>query len=253
MNHSDKISEIRKAVFFLLTIVVSTSVYGQSVTNIQATQDEKKIIITYDLSGSRSQLFSVKLFVSEDGGFSWKGPLRAVTGDVGSGVNAWNSKKIIWDVISEPDIDHIKGDQIVFKVAAEPQYFHRETALLYSAIVPGLGITKLNKGKPYWLMAVAFYGAAAGSYIYYNSASKTFDKYLASEDENERNTLYDQSKSKKTISTVLMYTVGAVWLGNIIWTAVYPNKTKPEKNSISLGAGWNERFGMAELSVKCNF
>jgi uncharacterized protein (TIGR02145 family) len=104
-------------ILFLLSSAVASA---QKVTNVRARQEEKKIIITYDLAGGLSgQTFTITLLVSEDGGYSWKGPLQAVSGDAGAGVKAGYSKQLIWDVLAEPGRDKLLGDRIAFKVRAE--------------------------------------------------------------------------------------------------------------------------------------
>ncbi|MFH0894347.1 MAG: hypothetical protein V2A54_07915 [Bacteroidota bacterium] len=216
--------------------------------------------VTYDiLHAAKNEQFNIGITITTASGKTIQ-PV-SVSGDAGAGINGGKGKKICWDINKDRVVIaegiYVDVTATIYEVqppeTSKEKYFHRGPALLLSAVVPGLGITKLNHGKPFWIMAVAFYGAAAGSYFYYNSANNTYDKYLASEDENERNKLYNQAKSQKTISTILMYTAGAVWLGNMIWTAIHPNKTKPGKNGLSLGGGWNEQFGGAELSVKYRF
>jgi len=104
-------------ILFLATTIIA---YGQSVTNVRAHQEDKKIVITYDLSGGAAgQSFIVTLLVSEDGGYTWEGTLTAVTGDAGSGVKASSSKQLTWNVLSEPGRDKLQGDRIAFKIRAE--------------------------------------------------------------------------------------------------------------------------------------
>jgi hypothetical protein len=245
---------------YMLQLNHSAAQSKATIENVDFHIKNDTLWVTYDLLHARqNELFNIGITITTASGKTIQ-PV-SVSGDAGAMVNGGKGKKIRWDinkdrvVISESIYVEVTATVSEMKPpeASKGKFFHRGPALLLSAVVPGLGITKLNHGKPFWIMAVAFYGAAAGSYLYYNSASKTFDKYLASEDENERNKLYDQAKSQKTISTILMYTAGAVWLGNMIWTAIHPNKTKQGKNGISLGGGWNERFGGAELSVKYRF
>lgn len=117
--------EMKKQLFnfcaaVLAFLLISAVGVAQQVTNVRARQEDKKIIITYDLTGGESgQTFTVKLLVSEDGGYNWKGPLKAVTGDAGSGVSAGYNRQLVWDVLAEPGRDKLQGDRIGFKVRAE--------------------------------------------------------------------------------------------------------------------------------------
>ncbi|MFH1936611.1 MAG: fibrobacter succinogenes major paralogous domain-containing protein, partial [Bacteroidota bacterium] len=90
---------------------------------------------TYDLTGGESgQTYTVKLLLSEDGGYSWKGPVTEVSGDVGTGITAGYTKHLTWDVLSEPGRDRLQGDRIAFKIRAE--------------FTPRAVITSGSTGKP---------------------------------------------------------------------------------------------------------
>jgi hypothetical protein len=133
------------------------------------------------------------------------------------------------------------------------KFVSRGKAVLLSAVVPGLGLTKLNNGGPYWVMAIAFYGAAAGSYIYNSLAEQNYTKYLDSRTEDERNSLHSTVQSQQQMSNVLMYTAGAVWLGNMIWTLANPNKTKFGKKGISFGGSYDTMAKMPVVMLKYKF
>lgn len=131
---------MRNILFCLIILSVSTHLFSQSVTNVRARQEDKKIVITYDLAGGAAgQSFIVKLLVSEDGGYSWKGPLQAVSGDVGTGVTEGFSRQLIWDLLSEPGREKLQGDRIAFKIRAE---FTQRSTEQQSTITGGLS------GKP---------------------------------------------------------------------------------------------------------
>ena len=110
----------KHVLLYLLFFLTGTIGYTQTVTNVRARQEDKKIIVTYDLTGGDAgQTFTIKLLVSEDGGYSWKGTLTAVSGDAGPGITAGYSKQLTWDVLSEPGRDRLQGDRIAFKIRAE--------------------------------------------------------------------------------------------------------------------------------------
>jgi uncharacterized protein (TIGR02145 family) len=111
---------IKALLSFLPLWLIVTALPAQSITNIRGRQEEKKIIVTYDLSAKDAgQTFTVLLLVSEDGGYSWKGPLTAVSGDAGTGVKAGYAKQLVWDVLAEPGRERLQGDRIAFKIRAE--------------------------------------------------------------------------------------------------------------------------------------
>lgn len=131
-------------ILFLFIISSCLNAYGQNteavvVTNIRYHQEGKTVVVNYDLTGGeQGQKYTVKLFVSEDGGSTFKGPLLALTGAVGSGISAGYSKQIIWDVLSEPGRDRLQGDRIRFKVKAEYFETPKTTTSGYGKPCPGM-------------------------------------------------------------------------------------------------------------------
>ena len=107
-----------KLVFFLLLFVVTAVCsFGQTVSNVDAYQEGKNIIITYDTDKAGSV---GDVFCSTDGGRTWSKPLRQVTGDVNKQVQA-GSHRIVWDVLSERE--KLAGENICFKVEANSGRF----------------------------------------------------------------------------------------------------------------------------------
>ena len=95
-----------------LSLVCFTAVcsFGQTVSNVDAYQEGKNIIITYetDKAGSVGDVYC-----STDGGRTWSVPLKQVTGDVHKAVKA-GKHRITWNVLAEAY--DLKGDNICFKV-----------------------------------------------------------------------------------------------------------------------------------------
>ncbi|MDY6023074.1 MAG: hypothetical protein SPI75_10025, partial [Sodaliphilus sp.] len=83
--------------FLLLSAFTAVCSFGQTVSNVDAYQEGKNIIITYDIdkAGHVSDVYC-----STDGGRTWSEPLRQVTGDVNKLVPA-GRHRIVWDVLSE--------------------------------------------------------------------------------------------------------------------------------------------------------
>ena len=100
-----------KLVFFLLLFVFSAVCsFGQTVSNVDAYQEGKNIIITYDTDKAGCV---GDVYCSTDGGRTWGEPLLQVTGDVNKQVQA-GSHRIVWDVLSERE--KLAGANICFKV-----------------------------------------------------------------------------------------------------------------------------------------
>ena len=107
-----------KLVFFLLLFVVTAVCsFGQTVSNVDAYQEGKNIIITYDIDKAGSV---GDVYCSTDGGRTWGAPLKQVTGDVNKQVPA-GSHRIVWDVLAERE--KLTGANICFKVVANSGRF----------------------------------------------------------------------------------------------------------------------------------
>ena len=103
---------IKLVFFLLLSAFTAVCSFGQTVSNVDAYQEGKNIIITYDtdMAGSVGDVYC-----STDGGRTWGEALRQVTGDVNKQVPA-GSHRIVWDVLAERE--KLLGANICFKVEA---------------------------------------------------------------------------------------------------------------------------------------
>ena len=103
---------IKLVFFLLLSVFTAVCSFGQMVSNVDAYQEGKNIIITYDTDKDGSV---GDVYCSTDGGRTWSKPLKQVTGDVNKQVPA-GSHRIVWDVLS--DREKLAGANICFKVVA---------------------------------------------------------------------------------------------------------------------------------------
>ena len=102
-----------KAVVCLFcTFFCSIIVNGQHVTNTSFRQNGLCVEVTYTLDIKSD----ISLFISFDGGTSFQGPLKCVSGDVGSGINPGTNLQIIWNAAEE--MGEVTGNNICFKVNA---------------------------------------------------------------------------------------------------------------------------------------
>ena len=108
---------IKLVFFLLLSVVTAVCSFGQMVSNVDAYQEGKNIIITYDTD---KEGFVDLVYCSTDGGRTWGAPLKQVTGDVNKQVPA-GSHRIVWDVLSERE--KLSGANICFKVVANSGRF----------------------------------------------------------------------------------------------------------------------------------
>jgi hypothetical protein len=149
------------------------------ISNVDFTVRNDTLFVTYNLDkAAKQEQFNVSLKITTASGKTITP--YTLSGDVGANITGGKAKQIIWDITK----DNIAiNEDIAVEVLATSQgdnvkFVSRGKAALLSAIVPGLGLTKLNNGGPYWIMAIAAYGAAAGSYLYYSMAEQNYTKYL---------------------------------------------------------------------------
>ncbi|NJK86588.1 MAG: hypothetical protein HC906_12085 [Bacteroidales bacterium] len=82
-----------KKLLFLLFLISSTVTFSQKVSHVHFEQVGQQIEINYKLTGAKYyQVFYVEVFVSTDGGNTYFGPLKRITGDIGTDVKEGNKK-----------------------------------------------------------------------------------------------------------------------------------------------------------------
>jgi len=246
-----------KRLIFLLNLVlliVCPKLYSQdfSISDPRLEFDGYQLIISYDLiHRNSSDIFYIWVDMKNQSGT----PIRARSfqGDVGKNISPGNDRKIIW----VPEEDAIFLDEVVTVELTGERYekeFNKGAMVLLSTAVPGLGQTKISKGKPYWIAGVVAYGVAAGSILMHSSYSKTYDQYLAESDAVERANLYDKSQSQLTFSTAFLISAATVWVGNIIWVSAMPNRYKPlEHARVGLTPAKSTKGRVTMLSLTVDF
>ena len=103
----------RFKIIFIINLLSLYSVQAQKVTNVSNRQEQSTIIVSYDLETKKP--CKIALYVSTNGGTTWQGPLKKVTGDVGVNIIS-GSKTITWNVLEE--FDELKGTNIMFQIRA---------------------------------------------------------------------------------------------------------------------------------------
>jgi hypothetical protein len=89
------------------------------VDNVRVERSPGEVVtISYDLiSEDAKAVFQVVLLVSQDGGKTFDLKPRSVTGDVGSGIRAGATKKIVWE--AGKDVENLQMDLFRFRVVTE--------------------------------------------------------------------------------------------------------------------------------------
>jgi hypothetical protein len=244
----------QKLLLNLIFLIIFSESFSQNstITMPKLVFEGNKLAITYDIiNKKKSDIFYVWVELRSQDSI----PIRAAafSGDVGDSIKSGKSKKIIW--VPEEDAIYLDGDITVeLKGEKYEKSFNKGSMVLLSSVIPGLGQTKISKGKPWWLLGVASYGALAGGLIVHKNYITTYDAYLTESDPITRGDLYDQSQKQMTISNVFFISAATLWVTNIIWVAATPNKYKPLQHvKFSVNSFSLNQSRTALLSLKVNF
>jgi hypothetical protein len=236
----------------ILFIPFISNSQGFQITPPKLEFDGKQLQIGYDVvDKNQTDLFYVWVEIEKKNGESI--PVKALSGDVGDKIKGGNEKKITWI----PEKDNVFLDEeVLVEVKAEKyiKSFNKASMMLLSTAVPGLGQTKISKGKPWWLTSVAAYGALAGGFIVHSSYVKTYDSYRTEEDPLKRSDLHTKAQSQLNTSSALIISGAALWAANIFWVALTPNRYQPLQHvKLSVDKSYGPGKGTALITLKINF
>ncbi|MFN8258563.1 MAG: hypothetical protein U0W24_22935 [Bacteroidales bacterium] len=218
---------------------------------------DSKLIINYDIiKGKPTQKFKVTLVIKGSSGGIIS--TKSVTGDIGENVTGGNNKQIKWDYNADKII---LNDSINIEVFATllPNRISTSKALLLSSVCPGLGILKIDKGKPYWLMGVGFYGSIGASVLLNKKASDNYNVYLNNTVDELNADLLSTSQNQDQLSKIFAYTAVGIWGINMIWTAVKAKKANQstismlQKQKLFFSANYDPFFKTNGFIIKYKF
>ncbi len=209
--------------FFSLTIYFFFSGYLLQAQNVKVETTSLKIVnnklvIDYNfVKSKKTQRFDVWVEVTKSTGE--KINAQSFSGDVGDNLEGGENKQISWDYNKD---GIVLNDEINVEVFANITVLGpgMGKAILLSAVFPGLGLSKLDPGKPYWLMGVVGYGLIGASVVMNKNAVQNYNDYLIEEHPNESEDFYNRSEQNDNISKICAYSAIGVWVVNLVWTAV---------------------------------
>lgn len=245
---------MRKIFISLVVLFISSGLYAQdfSISSPKLSFDGSQLTISYDLlSGSASDKFFVWIEIEKTNGELLQ--IRSVSGDVGDNINSGNSKKIIW----HPEKDSLFLNESVLVAVKAEKYiksFNKGSAILLSTVMPGLGQTRISRGKPWWLTGVSSYGLLTGGFITHKNYTNTFDSYRLEEDPVHRSELYGKAQKQLNLSNTLIISGAAIWAANLIWVTVIPNRYQSLKHlSLSVNKSSTPLKPSPLITMQINF
>jgi uncharacterized protein (TIGR02145 family) len=165
--------KITKHFLLIFIFFYAITTHAQKVSNITFHQEQSNIIISYDLETKTT--CKISLFVSKNGGITWQGPLKKVTGDIGAKIVTGN-KSITWNVLEE--FEELRGENIMFQVQADDDI---ETVLIGNQewTLKNLDVSTYRNGDVIpeeedllrWMML------KTGAWCYYNNNPEEGKKY----------------------------------------------------------------------------
>lgn len=124
---------MHKYIILLFLFISATSLVAENASNIRVRQEGKAIVITYDLSKK-----SVVRLLMASGTSTQYTELTAVSGNVGKGVPAGKSRKIVWKPLEENETFIAKN--VRFKVEAQSAYeYYTQNAKIKTVVVGQFG------------------------------------------------------------------------------------------------------------------
>jgi hypothetical protein len=255
-----------------------------------------RLIVKYDILGvDPDDRFNVKLEISDSKGNKIKA--NSVFGDIGDNVSGGNSKQIIWDMAADsvylnidisveilvtkilppkPDIAALKNTDITAtktdsssaekkatsaekeKKSASYKSVKTGSNLLLSTLVPGLGLTRLSEGKPYWILGLAGYGCLASSVYFNHQSASNYNKYLDSSKADEFDDYFTTGEKQYHVAKVLAWSAVAIWLADIGITWIKASKmksyaTKSKLTLLSVGSTFNNFAHTPQITLVYTF
>ncbi len=246
------------AILILLQLVgISVLAQKSKISNTTVEIADNKMVVKYDLLGSKATKHYKILFeITNSTGLII--PTKNVSGDVGNNITGGPNKQIVWDYNAD---GIVYQDDINIQLSAVFIYEDVKTskALMLSTLCPGLGISAMEKGKPYWLLGLVSYGCLGYSYILNKKGYDNYTAYLNNSEDNLNDKLLKDSQDQKQISKTLGYAAAGVWGINLIWTAIKAKSKKSKslsyinKNDIMFYSLYDPLTKTSGFSLKISF
>lgn len=120
---------MRKTIILTAILVAFSAIAAKAQQIVNVSQKNNDIVVEYDLTNAAD---FVRLYVSLDGGETYRGPLKEVSGDL-TNVPAGYNHIITWHVLREFGTDAFEGDQVRFKLSVKlKEKWYKETFITFN-------------------------------------------------------------------------------------------------------------------------
>lgn len=109
--------------------------------------------------------------------------------------------------------------------------FNRAGIIAQSALFPGLGLSRINPGKPHWIKGVAAYGCIAGSIVLNRMAVTSYNSYKEPTSLDDVDNDYNKAVTQDVVSEVLIYAAIGIWVTDMVWTILGTSDLKMNQAS----------------------
>jgi len=278
-------------IFVLIAIILQPSAFLYAQQAVQVTKPElslenNKIRVSYDLlNTSPEEKFAIRIEVTDSEGNLINA--SSLSGDVGEDIPGGRNKLIIWDI--EADSIYL-DDEIYVQVFAkaipaqeesepvaeetEPDAepgsrtktappsgtgkFSRTGVILQSLAFPGLGLSRMNRGKPHWIRGIVGYGCMAGSLYLNRKAVSNYDAYRNPANPDQVDKLFNRSLQQDNVSEILACAAAGVWITDMVWTfmgssVLRQDQTFGSSDRFSVGATVEPVFHVPLFAFRIHF
>ncbi|WP_299459216.1 hypothetical protein [uncultured Microscilla sp.] len=177
------------------------------------------ITLNFDLQGPANRYYVTRLYYSSNNARSFKGPLQAVSGDIGDSISVGNNKSVVWSFIK--DNPYFSGKNVIFKIESTEipkQVKGGPRNAFKSLLLPGWGDYKVRNGYHYEWIPTAVFTLLGAGIVFRISADRLYERYDMGDPNSEvaHQRLFQTAQSHNILSQVLLGASAIVWLGDVL-------------------------------------
>ncbi|MBN2662939.1 MAG: hypothetical protein JXR68_04755 [Bacteroidales bacterium] len=212
---------------FITMLFVSILSFAQGNPQISITKltdDEGKLYVDYSiLYTTPEQSFDITLDVKLNNGTPIQ--VSSTSGDVGTNIKGGTNKQIIWAYEQDKIyLDENISVQIISDLKVDANYYSTSKLILASTILPGRGVTMLNRSYSFIGWTIAGYGLVGASVGTYLWSKATYLNYTNATLETEKKLFYSKYQTQTIISGVSALSAIGIW--GINYFRIFSTKNK---------------------------